>query len=138
RGGRQATVFERFEPRAYAACGGVMTRPAPWRPGRCPMSQPGREKHGDAPFGTGLRYNEIAIATGAQTERRGLAGPVRVPLGGEPSPPACLNPITLPCPRFRATPPLRRGSGGVLPRIAGSWQGPGRFSRPTPPPACTN
>jgi hypothetical protein len=32
--------------------------------------------------GTGLRYNEKAIATGAQTERRGLAGPVRDLLGG--------------------------------------------------------
>jgi hypothetical protein len=33
--------------------------------------------------GTGLRYNEGAIALGAQTERRGGAGPVRVLLGGK-------------------------------------------------------
>jgi hypothetical protein len=38
--------------------------------------------------GTGLRYNEKAIAVGAQTERRGLAGPVRDLLGGETSPAA--------------------------------------------------
>jgi hypothetical protein len=30
----------------------------------------------------GLRYNENAIAISAQTERRGLAGPVRDLLGG--------------------------------------------------------
>jgi hypothetical protein len=38
-------------------------------------------------FGGGLRYNERAIAPGAQTERRGDAGPVRLLLGGEDSPP---------------------------------------------------
>jgi hypothetical protein len=32
--------------------------------------------------GGGLRYNEKASAAGAQTERRGLAGPVRDMLGG--------------------------------------------------------
>jgi len=36
----------------------------------------------------GLRYNEKAIYPGAQTERRGLAGPVRDLLGGETSPAA--------------------------------------------------
>jgi hypothetical protein len=39
---------------------------------------------------TGLRYNENAIAVGAQTERRGLAGPVRDLLGGETAPAALL------------------------------------------------
>jgi hypothetical protein len=34
----------------------------------------------------GLQYNENAIGPGAQTERRGLAGPVRDLLGGETSP----------------------------------------------------
>jgi hypothetical protein len=32
---------------------------------------------------TGLRYNDKAIAAGAQTERRGGAGPVRGLLGGK-------------------------------------------------------
>jgi hypothetical protein len=36
----------------------------------------------------GPQYNEQAIAVGAQTERRGLAGPVRDLLGGETSPAA--------------------------------------------------
>ena len=36
--------------------------------------------------GAGLRYIEKAIRPGAQTERRGLAGPVRDLLGGETSP----------------------------------------------------
>src|SRR6516165_130292 len=39
----------------------------------------------------GLRYNEKAIAPGAQTERRGLAGPVRTLLGGEDSPADFVN-----------------------------------------------
>jgi hypothetical protein len=34
----------------------------------------------------GLRYNDDAIVAGAQTERRGGAGPVRDLLGGETSP----------------------------------------------------
>jgi hypothetical protein len=34
---------------------------------------------------SGPRFNEKASAVGAQTERRGLAGPVRDPLGGETS-----------------------------------------------------
>jgi hypothetical protein len=38
----------------------------------------------------GLRYNENAIASGAQTERRGEAGPGRGLLGGETSPAALL------------------------------------------------
>jgi len=41
---------------------------------------------------TGLRYNEKAIASGTQTERRGLAGPGRDLLGGETSPAASLDP----------------------------------------------
>jgi hypothetical protein len=36
----------------------------------------------------GLRQNENAIASGAQTERRGGAGPVRNLLGGETLPAA--------------------------------------------------
>jgi hypothetical protein len=40
---------------------------------------------------TGLRQNENAVAVGAQTERRGLAGPVRDLLGGETSPAAYLT-----------------------------------------------
>jgi hypothetical protein len=38
------------------------------------------------PFGkvAGLRYNQKVIAHGAQTERRGDAGPVRSLLGGKP------------------------------------------------------
>jgi hypothetical protein len=38
--------------------------------------------------GSGLRYKEHAIDPGAQTERRGEAGPVRDLLGGETSPAA--------------------------------------------------
>jgi hypothetical protein len=38
--------------------------------------------------GAGLRYNEKAIAIGAQTERRGEAGPGRDLLGSETSPAA--------------------------------------------------
>ncbi len=34
----------------------------------------------------GLRYNDNAIAAGAQTERRGVSGPVRSLLRGEDSP----------------------------------------------------
>jgi hypothetical protein len=37
-------------------------------------------------FQAGLRYNEKAIDPGAQTERRGEAGPVRLLLSGEDSP----------------------------------------------------
>jgi hypothetical protein len=36
----------------------------------------------------GLRYNDNATTTGAQTERRGGAGPGRDLLGGETSPAA--------------------------------------------------
>jgi hypothetical protein len=36
----------------------------------------------------GLRYHGNAFRPGAQTERRGLAGPVRDLLGGETSPAA--------------------------------------------------
>ena len=39
----------------------------------------------------GLRYNEKAIGLGAQTERRGVAGPVRDLLGGETSPAVCFR-----------------------------------------------
>ena len=39
-------------------------------------------------IGGGLRYNDKATAIGAQTERRGLAGPVRALLGGVCSPAA--------------------------------------------------
>src|SRR5262249_29249201 len=38
----------------------------------------------------GLRYNEKAIAPGAQTKRPGDAGPVRALLGGENAPAALL------------------------------------------------
>jgi hypothetical protein len=38
----------------------------------------------------GLRYNDRASAAGAQTERRGEAGPVRDLLGGLTSPAALL------------------------------------------------
>jgi hypothetical protein len=41
---------------------------------------------------TGLRYNETATVAGAQTERRGGAGPVRGLLGGKTSPAALLEP----------------------------------------------
>jgi hypothetical protein len=34
-------------------------------------------------LGSGLRFNGKAIVPGAQTERRGGAGPVRLLLGGE-------------------------------------------------------
>jgi hypothetical protein len=37
---------------------------------------------------SGPQFHEKAIAVGAQTERRGLAGPVRDLLGGETSPAA--------------------------------------------------
>jgi hypothetical protein len=40
----------------------------------------------------GLRWNERAIATGAQTERRGEVGPVRDSLGGKTSPAAKFDP----------------------------------------------
>src|SRR5262245_30251796 len=40
----------------------------------------------------GLRYNEKAIVAGAQTERRGEAGPVRVLLRGWDAP-AALHPL---------------------------------------------
>jgi hypothetical protein len=54
-----------------------------------PVAQPIRERHGDGLlWGIGLRYNKKAIAAGAQTERRGLAGPVRALLGGWASPAA--------------------------------------------------
>jgi hypothetical protein len=38
----------------------------------------------------GLRYNEKAIDPGVQTERRGVAGPLRDLLGGETSPAAVV------------------------------------------------
>jgi hypothetical protein len=41
--------------------------------------------------GAGLRYNDNAIGLGAQTERRGLGGPVRDLLGGETSLAAFLS-----------------------------------------------
>jgi hypothetical protein len=43
--------------------------------------------------GAGPRYNKKAIDPGAQTERRGLAGPVRDLLGGETSPAAVFSPL---------------------------------------------
>jgi hypothetical protein len=39
-------------------------------------------------FQVGLRYNEKAIAAGAQTERRGRPGPLRGLLGGSTAPAA--------------------------------------------------
>ena len=39
---------------------------------------------------TGLRYNDDAIVAGAQTERRGVAGPVSVLLRGGNSPAAAI------------------------------------------------
>jgi hypothetical protein len=39
-----------------------------------------------------LRWNDKAIAAGAQTERRGGAGPVRALLGGGASPAVLFNP----------------------------------------------
>src|SRR5262245_1345521 len=42
-----------------------------------------------------LRYNQKVIAPGAQTERRGDAGPVRVLLGGKPHRPPILSILTL-------------------------------------------
>jgi hypothetical protein len=52
--------------------------------GRCPIAAASQEENHMMFLlsGTGLRYNEKAIAAGAQTERRGLAGPVRNLLGG--------------------------------------------------------
>jgi hypothetical protein len=44
--------------------------------------------------GDGLRYNGKATAVGAQTERRGLAGPVSALLGGVNSP-ATFLPLLL-------------------------------------------
>jgi hypothetical protein len=38
----------------------------------------------------GLRYDDVAIHPGAQTERRGVAGPGRDLLGGETSPTALI------------------------------------------------
>jgi hypothetical protein len=43
-------------------------------------------KHGKTPMQSGLQYNEDGTRPGAQTERSGLAGPVRALLGGETSP----------------------------------------------------
>src|SRR5262245_66599401 len=43
----------------------------------------------------GLRYNENAIAVGAQTERRGLAGPVSFLLRGWDSPAAFIYTLLL-------------------------------------------
>jgi len=43
----------------------------------------------DSPFKVGLRYNERANAAGAQTKRRGEAGPVSVLLRGWDSPADC-------------------------------------------------
>jgi hypothetical protein len=45
--------------------------------------------------GGGLHYQERAIAPGAQTERRGDAGPVRNLLGGLASPAAFLLSVEL-------------------------------------------
>src|SRR6516162_5409043 len=49
----------------------------------------------DSPFKVGLRYNERARAAGAQTERRGEAGPVSVLLRGWDSPAALRNRLLL-------------------------------------------
>src|SRR5262249_51521855 len=59
------------------------TRPRPVRsePEFQPRNQDARNIF-EPPTRTGLRYNEKAIAPGAQTERPGDAGPVRASLGG--------------------------------------------------------
>ena len=44
-----------------------------------------------ASFVGGLRYKEQATVPGAQTERRGEAGPVRVLLRGWDAPAACIQ-----------------------------------------------
>jgi predicted DNA-binding antitoxin AbrB/MazE fold protein len=61
------------------------------------LSLAGREEpHGRISLvGGGLRYNGNVIGSGAQTERRGDAGPVRLLLGGEDSP-AAFFPISGP------------------------------------------
>src|SRR5262249_40657482 len=51
-------------------------------------SQEGKVRHYVSLSEPGPQYHDKAIAPGAQTERRGVAGPVRVLLGGEPSPAA--------------------------------------------------
>jgi hypothetical protein len=42
-------------------------------------------------FDSGLRSNERAIVSGAQTERRGLAGPAEILLGQEALPADCFK-----------------------------------------------
>src|SRR5262245_63197265 len=72
----QPAVFERLERGPEDSPGARTRRRATprARAGSFPASQPRREPHDTSPFGTGLRYNEDAIAPGAQTERRGGRG----------------------------------------------------------------
>src|SRR5262245_9803322 len=82
-----STVSRGTKERRGAADRGRWARLARVRSARCPD----RERHRADRVGNhivgllsraGLRYHEMAIAAGAQTERPGGAGPVRALLGG--------------------------------------------------------
>src|SRR5262249_18431436 len=81
-GAGQGAVLQRFEPRPKA--GDRPSTPG----GGFPDAQPRGGKHDRSPSEIGPRYNEKAIVAGAQTERRGEAGPVRVLLRGWDAPAA--------------------------------------------------
>src|SRR5207244_5222665 len=79
---RQAAVVQRFEPRAEpgpaAGRTGLGTR------GGGPQGGQDRaERHGTVPFVRGLRYDGNDTSAGAQTGRRGGAGPAGGLLGGK-------------------------------------------------------
>src|SRR5262249_40179863 len=78
--GRVAVVV----PRPRTRCAGRVERAIGLR-----VAQPGPERHRTGLLsGCGLRYNEETSNPGAQTERRGEAGPVRVLLRGWDAPAA--------------------------------------------------
>src|SRR5262249_19633813 len=86
----QVASFERLQPctvggefACIVACES-MTMSRGW----LAVSQPGKEPHVASPFETGLRSKDNASASGAQTERRGEAWPVRDLPGGATSPAA--------------------------------------------------
>src|SRR5262249_18445611 len=71
----QPTIFERLQPRPEVCAGRRMQGPAPWDGVCCSASQPGRDPQETSPFENGSAGGWKALTPGAQTGRRGGAGP---------------------------------------------------------------
>src|SRR5262249_39973896 len=93
---------------------------------RCMRKPPGAggDSQGRLLRKIGLRYDARASGPGAQTERRGEAGPVRLRPGGGPAPAAVLAAAPSCCPVGWSA----AGGARTRARADGAWPGRGRGS----------